>query len=158
MPPVAVNVLKLVGKLFVPPTTKVPATVRVPPAALRFAVNVKRSKVPLVTDKFPTIEVFTPRVVVPPFIIKLLKLVNSVDGNVLLASKVTDPVPGVQVFPVTVLTIRLPVINVELDVIVIIPGAGVERLLPSVTLPALRVEPLTKVIVPVLMAFPSPPT
>jgi hypothetical protein len=136
----------------------VPETVSVPPAAERLAVNVPRSKLPLVTDKFPVIDVFTPRVVIPPLIVKLLKLVNIVAGKVFVASIVTVPVPGVHVFPATVLTVRLPVLSVPPAVIVIIPAAGVAPAFPRVTLPASSVDPLVKEIVPVLLVFPEPPS
>ena len=104
------------------------------------------------------IEVFTPSVVVPPLIVKLLKLVNMVAGKVLLAVIMTEPIPGVQVFPATVLTVIAPPIeSVPPAVILIIPAAGVAPAFPSVKLPVINEEPFEKVIVPVLETFPKPP-
>ena len=67
----------------------------------------------------------------------------------LKASSITVPAPGVQLFPVTVITARLPVRRVPPAVITIIPAAGVEPAFPIVTLPASSVDPLVKVTVPV---------
>jgi hypothetical protein len=101
-----------------------------------------------------TVGIATPKVVVPAEIVKFVKEVKIVAGNVLVASIITVPVPRVQVFPETVLTAKLPVLSVPPAVIVIIPAGGVAPVPPRVTLRASRVDPLVKVIVPVLAVFP----
>ena len=85
---------------------------------------------------------------------RLLKVVNIVDGKVFVAVSSTVPVLGVQVVPVPP-TVNEPVFKMEFALIV--NTAGELEALPSVKLPHSNVEPLTKVIVPVLLALELDP-
>ena len=126
------------------------------------ALLAEKTSVPVETVKVPFIVKATPELVVvvpePPFIVRLLNVVNIVEGNVFVAFNCTVPVPGVQVLPVTVFTAMLPVVSVPPAVIVILPAAGVAAVPPSVTLPAFNIEPLENVMFPVLVVLPEPPT
>src|SRR5690348_16877426 len=89
---------------------------------------------------------------------KLLKDVTIVDGKVEVALSITVPVPGVQVLPVTVMTVMAPpTVSVPPLVIIMSPAAGVAPALPIVNEPVVKAEPLENVIVPVLAVFPNPP-
>lgn len=81
---------------------------------------------------------------------RLLKVVNIVDGKVFVAFSSTVPVLGVQVVPVPP-TVNEPVFKMEFALIVNTDGEL--EALPSVKLPHSNVEPLTKVILPVLLAL-----
>ena len=110
-------------------------------------------------DKVPFIVNPVLNVVVPELIVKLLNEVNNVDGKVLLALIITVPDPEVQEFPVTAVTIMLPLMFIVPPALIsIIPAAFVPPLvLPTFKLPVLKTEPFEKVIVPVLAAAPFPP-
>src|ERR1035441_6903452 len=83
----------------VPPTEVVPATVR------------------------PTLAV----VLAEPLSARLLKLVKTVEGRVLVHVRITVPVPGVQVLPAAAPTARLPAISVPPAVMVCVPVPAVPR-------------------------------
>src|SRR5436190_19906461 len=122
------------------------ATLNVPPALARFAVKVDKFNVPDVAVRSPVTLTFTPSVVVPPLMVRLLNIVNLVAGSVLSAANPTVPVPWVQteLLPPTVmapLTLRRPP-----AVMVIVPTWL--PVAPKVRLPQIRVEPLVKVMVP----------
>lgn len=92
--------------------------------------------------------------------IKLPKVINVAEGNVLFAFITTVPVLGVQVAEPCP-SAKEPVTNLELATIVIVPGLS-SPLVDWVKMidPASNVEPLTKVMVPPLFEFvlPLPPT
>ena len=124
-------------------------------------LRVDMSKVaPLLTDKDPLTVKLADKVVVPIESFKLPKVVKVDEGNVFVAVKTTVPVLGVQV-RVPCPIANEPVSNLELATIVIVPGAS-SPLVDFVNIiePACKVEPLTKVMVPLLLEFvlPSPPT
>lgn len=118
-------------------------------ACVEAVVNVPL--VPIVNEAIAVI--LTPVVVVPPFICKLLNVVNLEVGNVLFAVKITVPVPGVHVPLPAPIVIAPPMLRVPPRVISIIPCPNVP---PSVKLPAVIEEPFTKVIVRSLAALVPP--
>src|ERR1039458_4162133 len=132
-PPRALTLLRLrvPPKLSVTPLLNVlaPLSVRVPPTEV----------VPVTV--MPTLVV----VLADPLSVRLLKLVKTVEGRVLVPVRTTVPVPGVQVLVAAAPTARLPAISVPPAVMVSVPLPTVP---PSVKLPAVRVEPLVKVTGP----------
>ena len=138
-----------------------PVTAQPPSSETALAVTACDSEKVLadLTDKLETVVKATPVVVVPPEMIRLLKVVKVDEGNVLFAVNSTVPVLGVHVHEPCPMA-NEPVSNVELATIVIIPGAS-SPLVDFVNIiePACKVEPLTKVIVPPRLEFvlPSPP-
>ena len=87
-----------------------------------------------------------PRVVVPPLMMRVLKLVNNVAGNVFVAVSNTVPAPGVQVLAPKII-IAPPTLSVPPAVIFMVPGTEL-AVVPRVRLPAISVDPLVKVITP----------
>ena len=118
------------------------AVVKVAPEAMvKFAIAVRLTAV----------------VVIPPLIVKLLNVVKIVVGNVLVAVKITVPVPGFHVLVPVPRVIAPPRLSVPPAVMVIVPFAPA-TLPPRSKLPALSVEPLVKVIVPELPVILLPRT
>ena len=115
---------------------------------------------PVPIFKVPLTVVFTPKVVVPEFTVRLLKVVNTDDGKVLLAVMITVPVPGVQVPPPSVpIVIAPPILNVPPAVIFIVPVLPPKLNPSSCKLPAVMRDPLVKVITPTLLINkPTPPS
>lgn len=117
-------------------------------------VGLKVAPEPIVKDAIAVI--LAPVVVVPPLISRLLKVVNTEDGNVLVPVKINLPAPGVHVLEPVPRVIAPPRLNVPPADIIIVPFAPA-MVPPSLKLPAIRVEPLVKVIVPELpeILFPT---
>jgi hypothetical protein len=127
----------------------------VPPLLARSAVKVDRANVPVETVRSPVTLMLTPSVVVPPFAVRLLKEVKIVAGSVLVAVSVTVPVPGVQTAVAEDVVIAPATWSVPPDVMSMLLAWLATA--PRTRLPAVRVEPLVKVIAPSLLAA-VPPT
>ena len=104
------------------------ATVSVPPAVVRFAVKLPRSKVPLETDRLPTTFEFTPEVTVPEFErVRLLKVVAN------------EPPIDWALVPLNV-TVEVPAVKAEVaELLVQFPCAKEFRLF-ALNVPAVRVR------------------
>ena len=100
----------------------------------------------------------TPRFVVPPVIERLLKLVKKADGKVLLEVRTSVPIPGVHVLARLILAVIEPVESVPPAAILIVAVAGLGFALPNTTDPEVIEDPEAKVIVPLLVVTPYPPT
>lgn len=138
------------ARVNVPETEVVPVTPRV-----KLVPVVK--PVPEFIVKFPEIDKFAPVEVVPEVVLRLLKVVTTVDGKVLLEVMLTVPVLGVHVPAVVLeLTTKELTFNVELAVIVTIPLLA--PALPNIIDEAVSVDPETNVIVPFLLLFPVDPS
>ena len=96
-----------------------------------------------------------PVVVVPPLIVRLLKVVKILAGKVLLAVNSTVPVLGVQTAPVPEVVMAPFTFKVELAVMVNVLTCVATA--PKTRLPASNVAPLWKVMVPLLFVFPELP-
>lgn len=131
-------------------------------AATLVRLKVDKSNEPLLTFSVPETVRLAPSVVVPPLIVRLLKVVNTDDGRVLVAFKTTVPAPGVQVLvivPPPVLTVKEPTVKVPPEVILIVLGVpGVALGLPKVKDEADKAAPAAKDKFPLRKPLPSPPT
>jgi hypothetical protein len=135
------------------PLVNVPLFVKLPLSVNRFEPGVKVASLLIVSA--PLICKALPNEVVPEVTTKLLKVVKIVAGRVLVAVNSTVPVLGVQVVPVPPIASE-PVLKVEEALMVRTAGELLE--FPSVKLPLSKVDPLTNVMVPVLLALLlSPP-
>jgi hypothetical protein len=105
---------------------------------------------PLDTSMMPVTEVmFAPRVVVFDPIFKLLKLVNTVFGRVLLAVNKTEPVPGVHVLVPVPATAIVPFTVNTPPLAMFIVEALVLEVFPIVSEPQVKVDDeALKLIVP----------
>ena len=130
------------------------------PTLLR--LNVLSARAPGVAiDKVPNVEISVPNVVVPPLTVRLLNVVNIVDGSVFAAVNTTLPLPGIQalVTPALLTVIPPPILRVPpADISITLGVPGVPPAFPNVRLPAVTAEPFEKTIVPDRVATPKPPT
>ena len=116
-------------------------------------------KEPLTVMVPPTLKLLPLVTVAPEFIVKLLKLEKIVEGKVVVPANIKVPVPGVQTFVTAVFIVISPFkVSVPPLVIVIVPIAGVVAVPPKKRLLAAIEEPVAKLMVPVLLELPDPPT
>lgn len=95
-----------------------------------------------------TVGISTPNVVAPAEIVRLLKLVKTLEGKVFVAFIITVPVPGVQVFAPLPLPKVIAPFKVKVLFAVIVMVLVAAFVFPIVMLPAVMLDPLVKVIVP----------
>ena len=138
-------------KVVVPPNVIEPLLLMLPEIELLKVLPVK------VHDELTVKEFMvkpTPKVVVPPEMRRLLKEVKIDPGKVLVAASSTVPAPGVNVEPEK--TVMAPFILSNPPAVIFILLVWV-AIVPFAKLPAIKVEPLVKVMAPTLFAFPLLP-